>query len=204
MIFTDIEQIKKSEKQYFLILTDPPWPQGKGGKKKVRPNSSGKPPDYPTLSLGEIKEHLETVTKYTTENAILFLWATDKYLVDAQQIAEECGWKLHTRIIWDKGRGQAPSFDIRFTHEYLLYMYKGKFTTVSNEVRGKYASVIKEQNTVHSRRPLISYLMIEAMYKEGNRIEMYARKPRKGWDSFGNELDEDGENNENQIEFTTS
>ena len=204
MIYTDIQHLDASQEKYFLILADPPWPQGKGGKKKARPNSSGKPLDYPTMSLDEIKEHLEIATQHTTDNAVLFLWATDKYLLDAQRIAEECGWKLHTRIIWDKGRGQAPSFDIRYTHEYLLYMYKGKFTSVAKEVRGKYASVIKEQNTVHSRKPLISYLMIEELYRGGSKLEMYARRQRNGWDSFGNELSEDGEDNENKIKSATS
>jgi len=199
MIFTNIEQLKESNQEYSLLLADPPWPQAKGGKKKARPNSSGKPLDYPTMTLDGIKEHLLIATEHTTDNAILFLWATDKFLVEAQRIAEECGWKLHTRIIWDKGRGQAPSFDIRFTHEYLLYMYKGKFTSAAKAAQGKYASVIKEQNTVHSRKPLISYQMIEHLYPNATRLEMYARRIRFGWDSFGNELqiNEDGDEHEN-------
>lgn len=188
MIYTDIIELQKANKLYDLILSDPPWPQGKGGKKKARPNSSGGMLDYPTLTLEEIKEHLQIATDHTCDNAILFLWVTDKFLVEGQKIAESCGWKLHMRLIWDKGRGQAPSFDIRFTHEYLLYMYKGKFLSADLEVRGKYASVFREQNKEHSRKPDVSFEIIEGLYPNKKYLEMYARKTRQEWDSFGNEL----------------
>jgi len=32
---------KEPMKKYQIILADPPWKQSKGGKKNVRPNSSG-------------------------------------------------------------------------------------------------------------------------------------------------------------------
>ncbi len=205
MIYTDIEQIKNTDELYELILADPPWQQGKGGRKKARPNSSGKPLSYPTMSLNEIKQHLRIATERTSKNAILFLWATDKYLLDAQRLSEELGWKLHTRLMWDKGRGQAPSFDIRYTHEYLLYMYKGKFSMADHLSQGKYGSVFRESNSTHSTKPEISFKIIENLYPTFKKLEMYARRPRLGWDSFGNELENNGgECNEVQIEPATS
>ena len=54
--------IFNTSNQYGLILADPPWKQAKAGKKKVRPNSSGKPLDYPVCSLEEIKDHLSQAT----------------------------------------------------------------------------------------------------------------------------------------------
>ena len=48
--------------QYGLILADPPWKQAKGGKKNVRPVSSGTALDYPVCSLEEIKFHLRQAT----------------------------------------------------------------------------------------------------------------------------------------------
>ena len=97
------------KKMFKLIYADPPWPQSKGGKKKVRPNSSGKELDYKVLSLDEIKEHLKKATQLTEENSILFLWTIDKYLFEAQQIAESLGYKLHARMIWNKVTG-IPNF----------------------------------------------------------------------------------------------
>ena len=93
----------------------------------MRPKSSGKNLDYPTLSLGEIESHLRQATSLTTENSVLFLWTIDKYLFDAEKIAEKLGYKRHARMIWNKVNGIPAAFTIRFGHEYLLYLYKGKF-----------------------------------------------------------------------------
>lgn len=185
MIINDLNDIKET---YGLIYADPPWKQSKGGKKSVRENSSGKPLDYPTCSLDEIKEHLRLATESTTENSILFLWTIDKYLFEAQQIAESLGYKLHARMIWDKVTGIPAAFTVRYGHEYLLYMYKGKLTPVAKDERGKIHTVFRERVTKHSKKPDIAYEIIERLYPDLRKLEMYARETRDGWDSFGNEV----------------
>ena len=185
MIINDLNDIKET---YGLIYADPPWKQSKGGKKSVRENSSGKPLDYPTCSLDEIKEHLRLATESTTENSILFLWTIDKYLFEAQQIAESLGYKLHARMIWDKVTGIPAAFTVRYGHEYLLYMYKGKLTPVAKDERGKIHTVFRERGTKHSKKPDIAYEIIERLYPDLKKLEMYARETRDGWDSFGNEV----------------
>lgn len=57
-----IVDIYNTDKHYDLVLADPPWKQTKGGKKNVRPASSGTKLDYPVCSLEEIKEHLRQAT----------------------------------------------------------------------------------------------------------------------------------------------
>lgn len=185
MIINDLNNIKET---YGLIYADPPWKQSKGGKKSVRENSSGKPLDYPTCSLDEIKEHLRLATESTTENSILFLWTIDKYLFEAQQIAESLGYKLHARMIWDKITGIPAAFTVRYGHEYLLYMYKGKLIPVAKDERGKIHTVFRERVTKHSKKPDIAYEIIERLYPDLKKLEMYARETRDGWDSFGNEV----------------
>ena len=185
MIINDLNDIKET---YGLIYADPPWKQSKGGKKSVRENSSGKPLDYPTCSLDEIKEHLRLATESTTENSILFLWTIDKYLFEAQQIAESLDYKLHARMIWDKVTGIPAAFTVRYGHEYLLYMYKGKLTPVAKDERGKIHKVFRERVTKHSKKPDIAYEIIERLYPDLKKLEMYARETRDGWDSFGNEV----------------
>lgn len=185
MIISDLNDIKET---YGLIYADPPWKQSKGGKKSVRKKSSGKPLDYPTCSLDEIREHLRLATEFTTENSILFLWTIDKYLFEAQQIAESLGYKLHARMIWDKVTGIPAAFTVRYGHEYLLYMYKGKLTPVARDERGKIHTVFRERVTKHSKKPNVAYEIIERLYPDLKKLEMYARETRDGWDSFGNEV----------------
>lgn len=183
-----VKDLHNIEGQYDLIYADPPWKQSKGGKKSVRENSSGKPLDYPVCSLDEIKEHLSLATAASGDNSILFLWTIDKYLFEAQEIAESLGYKLHARMIWDKITGIPAAFTVRYGHEYLLYMYKGKLTPVAKEERGKIHTVFREKVTKHSKKPEIAYEIIERLYPNLRKLEMYARNTRPGWDCFGNEV----------------
>lgn len=186
MIFENIHDIGD---QYDLICADPPWKQSKGGKKAVRQNSSGTPLDYQTCDLSVIEEHLRIATEHTKENSILFLWTIDKYLFEAQQIAERLGYKLHARMIWNKVTGIPAAFTVRYGHEYLLYMYKGKLLPVTTDMRGKIHTVFTEKVKVHSQKPEISYEIMESLYPGVKRLEMYSRHSRPGWDAFGNEVD---------------
>ena len=183
-----IVDIFNTENKYDLILTDPPWKQKRGGYKAVRPHSSGKELDYPVLSLDDIKSHIKRADELTNDNAIIFVWTIDKYLFEAQHICEELGYKLHARMIWNKVTGIPAAFTIRFGHEYLLYMYKGKLLPVAKDERGKIHSVFTERVTKHSKKPECSYQIIERLYPDAKKLEMYARYPREGWDSWGNEV----------------
>lgn len=180
--------IFNTENRYDLILADPPWKQSKGGKKSVRANSSGRPLDYQVCTLEEIEEHLKAAVSLMGENSILFLWTIDKYLFEAQEIAERLGYKLHARLIWNKVTGIPAAFTVRYGHEYLLYMYKGKLRPVALEERGKIHTVFTERVQRHSQKPEISFDIIERSYPTEKKIELYARRTRPGWDCWGNEV----------------
>ena len=180
--------IFNTENRYDLILADPPWKQSKGGKKSVRANSSGRPLDYQVCTLEEIEEHLKAAVSLTGKNSILFLWTIDKYLFEAQEIAERLGYKLHARLIWNKVTGIPAAFTVRYGHEYLLYMYKGKLRPVALEERGKIHTVFTERVQRHSQKPEISFDIIERLYPTEKKIELYARRTRPGWDCWGNEV----------------
>lgn len=181
--------IYNTNNTYDLILADPPWKQKKGGKKSVRPDSSGKELDYPVCTLDEIKSHLKQADKLVRgENSILFLWTIDKYLFEAQHIAEELGYKLHARMIWNKVTGIPAAFTVRYGHEYLLYMYKGKLIPVATEERGKIHTVFTEKVQKHSQKPKVSYEIINRLYPDLKKLELYARQEREGFDVWGNEV----------------
>ena len=166
-----------------IIYADPPWKQEKGGFKKARPNTSGSPLDYQTLGLEDIKE---IVGK--NMGKVLFLWTIDKYLFEAQKMGEDLGYKLHARLIWDKVTGIPAAFTVRFSHEYLLWMYTSPMIPISKDARGKFSTVFREKVIAHSKKPIKGYEMIEAMYPEASKLELFARNFRQGWESWGNQL----------------
>lgn len=183
-----IVDIFNTSNHYDLICGDPPWKQSRGGKKCVRPDSSGIELPYPICTLEEIRDHLKTATDLCGDNSVLFLWTIDKYLFEAQNIAEDLGYKLHARMIWDKVTGIPAAFTVRYGHEYLLYMYRGKLIPVAKDERGKIHTVFREQVKRHSQKPDVSFEIMERLYPDANKLELYARQERPGWDCWGNEL----------------
>lgn len=183
-----IEDLLHFDKQYDIIYTDPPWQQTKGNKRKCRPNQ-GKKLDYSTLSMDDIRHNQEIVSEHCSKKHNVFMWTIDKYLHESEQMMEELGYSLHARFIWDKENGIAPAFTVRFSHEYLLWFYqKGNILMPDETVRGKYTTVMREQSTKHSKKPECAYEMLECMFPNANKLEMYARNTRSTWDSWGNEL----------------
>jgi len=182
-VYTNIHDVPAG---YDIIYMDPPWKQTRGGKKQVRPNSSGISVPYKTMNLSDIEEYIKVVTD-KSKNANVFLWVIQKYYIEANQIMKRLGFKKHTDIVWDKGNGPCPAFTVRMSHEYLQWWYKpGKIIKPVDP--GKYTTVLKENHTTHSTKPEAAYRMIEVMFPNTNRIELFARNTRNQWDSFGNEI----------------
>lgn len=180
--------IYSTENQYGIIYTDPPWQQTKGNKRKCRPNQD-KQLDYPTMSLSEIKDIHEIACKNCSQKHNVFMWTIDKYLFDAERIMYELGYSLHARMIWDKENGIAPAFTIRYSHEYLLWFYRqGNILMPCEDFRGCYTTVLREKSTKHSKKPECAYVMLENMFPEVPKIELFAREERAGWDCWGNEV----------------
>lgn len=175
-------------KKYNLIYTDPPWKQTKGGRRKTRPNQAVNL-DYKTLSMNAIfNNHEKFCIENCNETHTVFMWAIDKFLPEIELNMKRLGYRLHARIIWNKMNGIAPAFTIRYSHEYLLWFYKGKFQKIDSNERGKWTTVLTERATKHSKKPLIAYNLIETMYPDTLKFEMYARIKREGWDACGNEI----------------
>lgn len=177
-----------AENTYDIVYSDPPWQQSKGNARKCRPKQ-GKSLDYPTMTIEDIFAIQKPFFDKCSDKHNIFLWSIDKYLHTAEKEMEKLGYKLHARFVWDKGNGIAPAFTVRFAHEYLLWFYRpGKMLMPCKECRGKYTTVLREPSTYHSHKPDCAYKMIEDMFPEANKIELFARNRRSGWISWGNEV----------------
>ena len=151
------------------------------------------------MEFNDIEKLLKHIFNKFSENPhCIFLWVIDKYLRQAEEMMEDrfC-YKRHARIIWDKITGQATAFTVRFTHEYLLWYYTSPMLKVAKNIRGKYADVIREQVKRHSQKPEIAYKLLEDLYPNKNKLELFARPylplipKRPNWDVWGNEVESD-------------
>lgn len=174
-------------KTFGVLYADPPWPHRKGGRRATRPNQTEHLP-YPTMSVPDIQHTLAAFKKRAQDPHVLFLWTIDKFLHQADTIATTLGYTLHARIIWNKTNGVAPAFTLRFAHEYLLWYYNDRLPPIDPSQRGKHTTVITEHPRRHSQKPDAAYQLIEALYPNLNKLELFARNERPGWDHWGNEL----------------
>lgn len=182
--------IYNTEKKYDILYTDPPWIQGRGGKKAARPNSTGMSVPYDTMDIPSITElHRHIIENLMNEKHNIFMWTIDKYLPDTEKMMNELGYKLHARIIWDKENGPSPAYTLRFSHEYLPWFYKkGNIILPDKDKRGAFTTVMREPSRRHSQKPECAYQMLEAMFPQTEKLELFARTERPGWDAFGNEI----------------
>ena len=113
----------------------------------------------------------------------------DKYLPETERMMEMLGYKVHARLIWDKINGPAAAYTVRFSHEYLIWFFKpGQILMPDKDRRGAFPTVMREPSRKHSQKPECAYEMIESMFPDAKKLELFARNERKGWDCWGNEV----------------
>lgn len=143
--------------------------------------------EYPTITMGEIEAILRKVKTNSKHN--FFVWTIEKYLLKTEEMMKSMGYKVHARIIWNKVTGMPTAFTVRYQHEYLLWCYKkGNILMPIKKEQGKWGDVFTEQVKRHSQKLEHAYEMIEAMFPDVEKIELFARNTRNGWDCWGNEV----------------
>jgi len=168
-------------KTYDIVVIDPPWKIQKI-KRRVRPNQVTM--DYPMLSLEEIKEiPLQALLK---DNAYVFMWVIDKYLHEGKSILEAWGLKYHLTMSWDKTNG-VSLYGFNRRTEFIMVGIRGKHDIYPSRKTIKTSFTAK--STGHSKKPDHFYEMLNTL--DGERLDMFARKPHDGWDVWGNEVDSD-------------
>lgn len=172
---------------YEQVVIDPPWPQRKGGRRAVRPHQ-GRALDYRTLPLSELFGMIErNILPLARPTATIWLWTIDKFLLDAETWLRGLGYRLHARLIWDKGNGVAPAFTVRYSHEYLLWVYRPPMQPVAATARGRYLTVFHAKPREHSRKPDEAYALIDTLYPAGRRLDVFSREARPGWEQWGDQ-----------------
>jgi len=158
-----------------IILADPPWRYtfSKSENRRVENH-------YATATITEIIRHKPR----TAKNAVLFLWATSPKLWEAFEVIKRWGFEYVSHGVWDKlkiGMG----YWFRGQHEILLIGKKGKPSCPPESER--LPSIFREPRGRHSQKPECVYRWIEQAFPDAVKLEMYARKARHGWRTWGAE-----------------
>jgi N6-adenosine-specific RNA methylase IME4 len=168
---------------YRVIYADPPWEYG--DKRTNDANSGSAESQYPTMPIEAICDM--PVCDIAASDSVLFLWATAPLLTEAVQVIESWGFTYKAQFVWDKVKGFNGHYnDVR--HELLLVATRGSCVPKIDTLD---PSIVQAKRTQHSRKPDCFYELIERMYPPGERthVELFARRSRNGWQSWGNQVD---------------
>jgi N6-adenosine-specific RNA methylase IME4 len=182
-----------SRARYRTIVADPPWdyaagfPTHRGGKyRKGRGSRAETALPYPSMTIGEIRAL--PIPDLALPDAWLFMWATSAYLFQAGDIGHEWGFNYRQTIVWRKTGTPTPfAATVAPNHAEFLLVFK------QGQPRRKAtwpSSVIDAPNRAnvdrHSQKPEVFLDFVET-FTHGPYLELFARRTRMGWDTWGNE-----------------
>lgn len=166
-------------KKYQVIVIDPPWNIRKL-THSARPNQVKM--DYSTMTIDEISAlPLSTIAD---DSCWCFLWTIQKFLFDAKPVLERWGFNYLLAMTWEKTYGRSagmPLFGFRWNVEFILVGYRKKPELWPR--KELIPAAFSAENIRHSEKPDRFYELISPLGE--NRIDIFARKKRQGWDAIG-------------------
>jgi N6-adenosine-specific RNA methylase IME4 len=169
------EKFAKPSGLFDVIAIDPPW--NYGGKYNPEGRRISSP--YPEMSIGELKE-IEIPAK---DDSVLWLWTTHKFIWDAKFLLDHWGFDYKLILTWNKEKMGIGNW-LRMQCEFCLMGVKGSPLLLRNDVR----DIIIEPRREHSRKPDAFYEIVETL-NVGKKLDYFSREQRKGWESYGAEID---------------
>jgi len=175
-------------KRYRTIVADPPWQfdqswatngptpfTGKTLYKKPR----GAVANYPVMSMDELRNL--PIGLWAQDNAHLYLWTTNTFMLEAHELAKVWGFKVKTILTWVKPRlGMGTYF--RNNTEHVVFAVRGSCPVLRHDVRTAFTGAQR----AHSEKPDVFYDIVQSM-SLGPYLDVFARKQRFGWDTWGDE-----------------
>ena len=167
---------------YATIVADPPWAYDDGwppfgdraGDPRPRRGLA-----FSSMSVWEIAAlHVGALA---AAHATLWLWTTNRYLLDAYTVAEAWGFKPSQLLTWCKQpMGLGPGGAFAQTTEHVLYARRGRPRTLQRVDTTWW----QWTRTPHSTKPAAFGDIVEQV-SPGPYVELFARQPRLGWDHWG-------------------
>ncbi len=184
--------------RYRTIVADPPWDYSGGGPKAYQiggnydgtisplcgPSSSQR---YGAMSM----EELLLLRPPASTDAHLYLWTTNAFIVEAHDVARAWGFKVKTICTWvkthqdDRERvSMKTGYYFRGATEHFLFAVRGSLPLLATE--GLPTAYLWPRIGTHSVKPEAFYDLVEQA-SPGPYLEMFSRRQRLGWDTWGNE-----------------
>lgn len=185
-----------SASRYRTIVADPPWPlkyngggwRNGGSFKHTRSFTPHRGLGYETLSIEAICAL--PVSELAEPDAHLYLWIPDSFLIagDGARVIEAWGFTPARLVIWHKrnfGLGTFP----RLQHEAIITAKRGSLPYRVKDAGSVHNWRLEYDPRIgkrHSQKPEGALDLIERA-SPGPYVELFARRNRLGWDTWGDQ-----------------
>lgn len=164
---------------YRTIVADPPWPEPLvGAFSSPRRKPGGRLP-YATMSLDDIAAL--PVAGLADTGCHLYLWTTNRHLEAAFEVMRAWGFTYLTTLTWVKPSGQGAYFASTTQHALMGYFKRCEFP-----LRRWAPTHLFANPPQHSAKPEAFLDLVEEI-SPTPRLEMFSRRARLGWDTWGDE-----------------
>jgi N6-adenosine-specific RNA methylase IME4 len=178
-----------------IIYADPPWEYTIKHHDKGTTMTGLANQHYPTMTLNELKQL--KVKEIAAPDCILFLWTTGPQLNNATELMKSWGFKYKTMFMtWVKTtNGQVKpnrlGFYTRQSCECVLMGCRGSTLQLKDPAfKSAICNTFQADSKEHSRKPLYVRELIDQMFLNVPKIELFAREQSNpvDWDYWGNEV----------------
>jgi N6-adenosine-specific RNA methylase IME4 len=160
--------------RYRTIVADPPWAPGSNGKANPRRHYNVmQTEDIAALPVSDLAE----------QTAHLWCWAINSMVEDAYQVVRAWGFTPITMITWCK-KPPGVGVYLRNNTEHCILAKRGATNLVPAAAAS--ATWFIWPRGEHSKKPDAFYDIVETV-SPGPYLELFARRQRLGWDTWGNE-----------------
>lgn len=162
--------MESNPSKFNTVIIDPPY-SGFGVERH-----------YPTMSNDEILDMAPAIKALLGSDAVVWLWVANANILFGHDLLGALGAKYSSMLTWAKdrkGRGRP----LRSSTEHVLLGLIGKpDVTFRGQGTWLFAPV---QDASH--KPEEMHTIAERL-TPGPYLELFARRPRPGWSTWGNEL----------------
>jgi N6-adenosine-specific RNA methylase IME4 len=178
---------------YATIVADPPWSYPEGfaasvGGRWANGTSAMRRRrlPYPSMTVREISAL--PIASIAATDCRLFLWTTSRYLGDAFAVLASWGFAYAQTLVWHKTGNPTPfGGSVAPIHaEFVLVATRGRPTRRAALHSSVLAVDTNPAVLRHSQKP-DAFLDYFEHVSPGPYLELFARRQRLGWDTWGHE-----------------
>lgn len=170
---------------YRTIVADPPWEItkriGVGGRRK---RATQVPYEFMTL------DEICALHVPAADDAHLFLWCTRRVFREGwgARVARAWGFEPCGEVIWGLRNGGMGATFLANDHEPVLIARRGSLPFANERLGGVqfWKQLYANGGKVHSAKPE-AFMDIVEQVSPGPYLEMFSRRARIGWDTWGDQ-----------------